>query len=136
MISFISLFQITNVVIPHPKVFFWISTSVTDDASAVDPNSIKTLWTNSLSSFFIKGKPVLKNGPRSLPRNHPDYTILDSWVFNNFILGNELFAKGLWNLSISDNLYEKLVSSLESPITFDDSFSSTLLPMLFYWVVN
>ena len=107
-----------------------------DDAAALYLNGIKTLVANGLSTFFIKGKPAFSAGPRSLTRNPADCTILDSWVFNNFILGNELFAKGLWNLSISDNLYEKLVSSLESPITFDDSFSSTLLPMLFYWVVN
>ena len=47
---------------------------------------------------MIKGKPVFNNNLRSLPRNFPIYTILDSWVFDSFILGDEPFAKVLWRL--------------------------------------
>ena len=32
---------------------------------------------NHLSLFFINSKPTFINGPRSLPRNPPDCTILD-----------------------------------------------------------
>ena len=58
MISFISTFEIINVVILGPKIFFLKSASVID-AAAVNPNGIKTLLANSVSTFFLKGKPVL-----------------------------------------------------------------------------
>ena len=51
MISFISSFEFINVVIPDPNIFLWIATSVADDA-AVNPNGIKTLLANGLSTFF------------------------------------------------------------------------------------
>ena len=51
---------------------------------------------------------------------------LDSWVFDNYILSDELFAKALQSLEncvlIDNNLYGKLVSSLEWPIIFDETF--------------
>ena len=49
--SFISSFAIINVVIPDPKVLFWIAGSVTD-AAVVNPNGI-------FSTFSIKSKPDL-----------------------------------------------------------------------------
>ena len=58
MISFISTFEIINVVILGPKIFFLKSVSVIV-AAAVNPNGIKTLLANSVSTFFLKGKPVL-----------------------------------------------------------------------------
>ena len=48
--------------------FFCIPASAAD-AAAVNPNGIKTLLANGLITFFINGKPVFNNGPRSLPRN-------------------------------------------------------------------
>ena len=36
------------------------------DAVAVDPNLIKTLLPNDLITFFINGKPVFSDGPRTL----------------------------------------------------------------------
>ena len=49
-------------------------------------------------------------------RTPPDYTILDNWVFENFILADEPFAKALQILetcvSVNNNLYEKLNLSL------------------------
>ena len=55
------------------------------DAVAVNPKGIKTLLANGLITFFISGSPVFSKGPRSLPRNLPDYIILDIWVFDNLI---------------------------------------------------
>ena len=73
MISFISSLQIINVVILKAesegrrtttlsKHFLWIAASVADDA-AVCPNAIKTLLANGLNTLFLKGNPVLSNGP-------------------------------------------------------------------------
>ena len=47
---------------------------------------------NSLSKSFIKDKPFFSNDPRNLPRNLPNSTILGSWVFDSFILADELFV--------------------------------------------
>ena len=52
------------------------SLEITTDAAAVNPNGIKTHLANSLIAFFIKGKPVLINGSKSLPKNAPDCPIL------------------------------------------------------------
>ena len=102
-------------------MFFWISASVANKA-AVSPNGIKPFLANDASIFFINGKENFINGPRSLlsfdlqsfqpfismknqivnfnnDSNPFDYTILDSWVFDNFILADELFTKP-WNLSV------------------------------------
>ena len=46
------------------------------DATAVNPNGIKTLLAKGLSTFLIKDNPVFSNGPKSLPRNSPDCPIL------------------------------------------------------------
>ena len=54
-------------------------------AAAFNTKGIKTLFANGLIRFFINGNPVFINGPRSLPRNPPDYIILDIWVFDNLI---------------------------------------------------
>ena len=97
MISFISSFEIINVVTPDPNIFLWIAASVAD-ADVVNPNGIKTLLANSLSTLPIKGKPVFSNGPKSLPKNPPDCSILCNWVFDNFTLAEELFAKAARSL--------------------------------------
>ena len=75
IISFISSFHVINVVIPKSNIFFWIAAFVAD-AAAVNINDIKTLLANGLSTFFIKGKPVFSNGPRSLHRNLPEFLII------------------------------------------------------------
>ena len=86
------------------------------------------------STFLIKGSPVFSNGPRSLPRNPPDFSILWNWVFNIFILTDEPFARVLASYEtcvlLNNNLCGKLFSSLESPKTFDESFEVTSLPFL------
>ena len=42
----------------------------------VNPNGIKTLLTNLLSTFPIKGDLIFSNGPKRLPKNPPDCPIL------------------------------------------------------------
>ena len=70
------------------------------DAEVVNPNGIKTLLANGLSTFFLKGNPVFSIGPNILPINPPDSLILCNWVFDNFILTEELFAKALQSLKL------------------------------------
>ena len=144
-ISFISWFEIINVIVgkvkseeregnihgrPDRNIFLWKAASV-DDASAVNPNDIKMLLANALKTLFIKGNPVFSNDPKSLPKN-PDCPILCNWVFDSFILADELFAKIFWNLKtcvlVNKNLCGKLFSSLESPTTFDEIFRVTSVP--------
>ena len=61
-------------------------------SAAANPNGVKTLLANGPSTVFIKGKPVFSNGCKSLPKNPHDCSILDSWVFDNFILADELLV--------------------------------------------
>ena len=72
---------------------------------------------------------IKNDGPRRLRSNPSDYTNLHDWDSKSFILADKLFAKALQNfescLSDSRNLCEKLVSSLESPIIFDEKFKVT-----------
>ena len=71
------------------------------------------------------------NSPRSLPKNPRGCTIWDSWVFENFVLSDELLRKGFQSvetcLSVTNTLCGKLVSSLVSSITNDESFKLTLI---------
>ena len=85
MISYICSSEIIKVVNPDPNIFLWIAASVADSA-AVNSNSIKTLLVYGLSTFYIKGNQDFSNGPKNLPKNPPDCTILWDWVFDNFIL--------------------------------------------------
>ena len=84
MVCSISLFNIVNVVIPEPRFFYEFA----PDATAVNPNYIKTLLASDWNVFFINGKKSFIKGPRNLPRNSPDCIILDIWVFDNFILAD------------------------------------------------
>ena len=97
MISFKPSLEKTNVVVLGPNIFLWIAASVADIA-AVNPNGTKILLANGLSTFFIKDNPGLSNGPKSLPKNPPDFPILCNWVFDNFILADQPFATALRNL--------------------------------------
>ena len=113
------------------QTFFWIAVSVTD-ATAVNPNGIKTLLANSLSTFPIKYNPVFSNGSKSLPKNPPDYPILCNRVFDNFIFAYEPFGKSLRIFEtcvlVNKNLPTKLFSSLEPPTTFEESFKVASVP--------
>ena len=79
-----------------------------------------------------QGNPVSSNGPKSLPKNRPDYPILYNCVFDNFILAVELFSKALQSfatcLLFNNNLCGKLFSLLESTTTFDEIFKVTSAP--------
>ena len=77
--SSISSFDIISVAVLDPKIFLCIPAS-SADAAAVNPNGIKTLLANGLIRFFINRRPVFNNGPRSLPRNPPDYITLGNWA--------------------------------------------------------
>ena len=147
MISFISSFEIINFVVReamsegrlNPKALLWIATSVAA-AAAVYPNSIKTLLANGLSTVLIKDNPVFSNGPKSLPKNPPDYPILCNW--DNFILAEEIFVKDLRKIEtcvlVNNNLCRKLFSLLVSPTTFVDSFKVTsfLFFIFLFWFIK
>ena len=82
----------------HTRTHLWsnnvlcIPASVADAAS-VNPNSIKTVLANGLSTFFIKKKIVFSSSLRNPPKNPSDCTVLDSWAFDNIILADEPFPK-------------------------------------------
>ena len=156
MISNISSLEIIKVVNPDPNIFLWIAAPVSD-AAAVNPNGIKTLVANGLSTFSINSNPAFSNGPKGLPKNLPDCTILRNWVFDNFRLAEELFAKALRSFEtcvlVNNNFWGKLFSSLESPMIFDKIFKVTSVPVfipdfrwsyelynftfyLLYWVIS
>ena len=110
------------------------------EANSLNPNNVKTLLANGVSTSFINGMSTFINRPKNLPRNPSSFK---SWVFDNFILADELFTKAWWSLAtcMSDkiNLCGKLVSSLELPIIFGGRFNVTLvlflipeLPILVY----
>ena len=89
IMSSISSFVIISVVGSlNPKIFLCIPAPAADTA-AVNHNGIKTLLVNGIISFFINGNTAFGNGPRSLPRNHPVYTIPDNWDFDNLIAADK-----------------------------------------------
>ena len=105
-----------------PNILLWIAASVAN-ATAVNPNGIKMFLANGLSTFPIKGNPVFSSGHKSLHKNPPDCPILCKWVFDNFVLAEELFAKSFQRLKtcvlVNNKLCRKLFSSLQSPTKFD-----------------
>ena len=92
---------------------------------------------SSLSTFIIKGNPVFSNGPISLPKNPPNFPILCNWVFDNFILSDEPFAKALQSFEtcilVNKNSCEKLLSSLEPPATLDGNFKDNFSFTFYHW---
>ena len=79
------------------------------------------LLADGSSTFFIKCKPVLSNGPNDLPKNPPNCPILYNWFFYNFRLADELFTKALRSLEtsvlVNNDICTKVLSSLESQPT-------------------
>ena len=59
---------------------------------------MKTLLANISTKSFIKGQPTSSDGPKTIPRNPPYFSILCNRFFDNFILADELFKKTLHNL--------------------------------------
>ena len=78
------------VLYPDSNVFLSIGASI---AAVVNRNGIKILLANGLSTFFIKDNIVFSHGSNILPRNSPDCPIFCNWIFDIFILAEELFAK-------------------------------------------
>ena len=70
------------IVLSYCKCWYREKNKPAADAAAVNSNDIKIIVANDWSAFFINGKPVISNEPRSLPRNSPDCIILDSSVFD------------------------------------------------------
>ena len=109
MISFVSSFEIINVVTPDLKIFLYSLTS-SADFDVFNPNVIKTLLANGLSTFSIKEKALVSNDPRGLSRNFLKCTILDRWVLDNFIMVYKSLAKVLQGfetcVSINNKFYE------------------------------
>ena len=110
--SSISSFDIISVAVPEPNFFLCFPASVAD-AAAVNPNVIKRLLANGLTTFFNNGNPIFSNGPKSLPRNPSDYIILDNWAFDNLIPIDKLFVKALRRfatcLLVNNNSCGKLI---------------------------
>ena len=136
MISSLFPLEIINVLLPDPNTFIRIAASVlaaAAAAAAVTSNDVKTLLANGLNTFLIKGNPNFSNGPKRLPKSPPDCTISGNWIFDNFILADETFAKALRSFKtsvlVNNNLCGKIFSSLESSITFDESFKVTSVPL-------
>ena len=79
---------------------------IVSDAAAVNPNGIKTLLVYGLNTFSLKEiqllvvvlKVYLKILLISLPKNPPDFPILCNWIFDDFVLADELFANALQSL--------------------------------------
>ena len=84
-----------NAVVPYSYVFIMVVSVA--EAAPVNPNGIKMFLSNGLGTFFIDSNPTFINGPRSVPRNSRDCTILDKLVFDNFMLADKLFVKALRN---------------------------------------
>ena len=125
----ISSFKIINLGIPNLNVFLWIAASVAYAAS-VNPNGIKTLLANGLSTYPIKDKPVFSKGPKRLLGNPHDYPVLCNWVFDNFILANdEPLAKALLifetRVLVNSNICEKSFPSL---VNFNDTLVYFFIP--------
>ena len=63
------------------------------DAAVVNLSGIKNVLASSLITSFLNGNPLFVNVPRILPRNPPDWIILDNWVFDSLISADELLGK-------------------------------------------
>ena len=66
IISFISSFEITKVVVPETCVFFAIPASTTE-AAAVISNRVKLFFANGTNTF-INGPAILLNNPKKISR--------------------------------------------------------------------
>ena len=72
------------------------------------------------------------SGTKKVVRSPPICTILEDSIFQNVIWTDEPFAKALRSLKFSvlvnTSLCKKLVSSLESPTTYDERFKVASVP--------
>ena len=81
--------------------------------------------------FVGTGGRNILSGPNRNPLN---CKTLGNWVFENFVLDDEPFAKSLQIFQtyvlVDKNLRGKLVSSLEFLVTFDERFQFTSISFL------
>ena len=109
----------------------WIAAFVAD-AAAVDPKSVKMLWSVKVH-FLLKAIQFLvifvKMSHKWLHKNSSDWRILPNWAFYNSILDKKPFGKALQSFPtcvlINKNLCWKLFSWLESATMLDESFTPT-----------
>ena len=90
-------------------------------------------WCTLFTSIFASSNAI-KAVILNVGKNPPDCAILDSWVFENFILVDEPFSKVRRSLEtcvlVNDNLYRKSVWSLDSATTFYKRFKVAWVPFL------
>ena len=108
--SFISSFEIIDVVIPEPCIFFWIPALV-GDAAAVTHDGAKILFFKE-TAIFINGPYILLyNAPKKLPGwIISDICILDSFISASMLLSNA-FLNFIFRLVVYKNSWGNLVPS-------------------------
>ena len=80
------------------------------------------------SIFLASVEPIFNNGLPSLPRNLPDWTILDICDFDNFTPADELLAKDLQLFKLVYQLVIIYEGNYGWAIIFDDSLKVTAVP--------
>ena len=71
-------------------------------------------FANDVISLIGVGKPNIWGGRPN--RNPPNYTVLDNWVFEHFILVDEPFAKALQDFETSVAVIDNLCGKLDSKL--------------------
>ena len=131
MVSFISLLEIISAILPDPNIFYEEPHLLFQQLLLI-LTVLKRFKLNGLSTFSIKGNPVFNNGPKSLPKNTSDCSVLCNCVFDNFMSADEPFPKALQSFEtyvlVNNNLCRKLFPLLEPPIIFDQIFKATSVP--------
>ena len=80
MKTFISLLDTISPVVPDPKIFYpciFLITESAAETATVNLKGVNTILPNGVNTFFINGNLVFIKGPRRLPRNAPNYFILN-----------------------------------------------------------
>ena len=95
-----------KIVFPDPNIFLYIHASAAD-AAAINPKGIKTILANGLIIIYINGNPVFDNRPSNLPKNPPDWTILEVSALQSFksidILLLNTFLTFVFRLVVNNN---------------------------------
>ena len=111
------------------RVFFLFRNTFLINSSPYDSNAWFIYDSTNLIAVGINNAIIDKREHKKCPY----FTIIDSWVFDDFILAGKAFVKALEILktceSVNDNLCEKLASSLEPPTTVDEWFKVTWAPL-------
>ena len=117
---------------PNREFLLWIPVSAAD-ATAVNPSGIKTFLDNVLSTFKVTELSLVDQEVYQfilLILFFMDADSFDNFIFENYFINYyKLFSWSLQSfescLSVNNHLCGRLVSTLESPIIFDDSFRVT-----------